>query len=267
VEQKRKRGSSGGAKLKPVHVRKLTAAFGIAVLSGSSVLLFSGTGMAHAAYEYSEPNDGDKVSSPPAEVMANYTEPLSEGSYLKVYDPCGDKVDSGDVRIFNDEMTVSMEGDKSGSYRVDWLAISDIDPHSTRGSFTFTATSGETCPRAAGASTKQRGTRTKQKPMTRRGGSNDDLEGSGVGAKSNDRARAAQDSGDTEVDDAGAPGGARDRELSNPNLAVRRTDEAAGEPGVFDLPWGKVVIAWLVAAAIGAVGGLIYDGIMGPRSE
>src|SRR5918992_2156820 len=109
-----------------MNARKVTAALGIGLLSGGWLLLFPGTGLAHAAYEYSEPNKGETVSSPPAEVMANYTEPLSEGSYLEVYDPCGEQVDSGEVRIFHDEMTVSTAAERSGEERVDWLSRPDL---------------------------------------------------------------------------------------------------------------------------------------------
>jgi methionine-rich copper-binding protein CopC len=245
--------------------RKISTGLGLAFLSVSSVLLLPAAGWAHAAYEYSEPNDGDKISSPPAEVMANYTEPLSEGSYLKVYDSCGDRVDSGEVRIFNDEMEVSTAGERSGDYRVDWLAISDIDPHSTRGSFTFTVASGESCPRSEDASMKQRG--PKQEPADSSGDSNEDHGGSDAASNSRDIGVGSSDSKNVEDNNAEPAGRARSRELSNPNFAARRTEEAPEGPGVFDLPWGKVVIAWLVAAAIGAVGGLIYDGIMGPRAE
>jgi methionine-rich copper-binding protein CopC len=211
------------------------------------------------------PTKARRFSSSPSEVSANYTEPLSDGSYLKVYDPCGDQVDSGDVRIFHDEMTVSMAGERSGSYRVDWLAISDIDPHSTRGSFTFTVTSGESCPQAEGGSTNRRA-RASQEETDSEVGSNDDLDAPGAGSSNNDRARASGDSGNGGRDDVDRQRRG-DRQSSNPNLAAERNEDPPRGPSAFDLPSGKVAIAWLVAGAIGAIGGLIYDGIMGPRAE
>jgi methionine-rich copper-binding protein CopC len=258
---------SKGAKLMSMNARRMTAGLGIGLLSGGWLLLFPAPGLAHAAYEYSEPNKGETVASPPTEVMANYTEPLSDGSYLRVYDPCGDQVDSGDVRIFHDEMTVSIESNRSGQYRVDWLAISDIDPHSTRGSFTFTVTSGETCPQAQRGSTNERETRGEQDQVALGGESESDREVSRMASNENDQAGASGELRSDRAGDGDVPDQAGDTQLNDSNLLAQGPTEEPKPPGTFDLPWGKVAIAWLVAAAIGAVGGLIYDGIMGPRGE
>ena len=37
--------------------------------------------------------------------------------------------------------------------------------------------------------------------------------------------------------------------------------------GIFDIPIGKLLIAWAIAAAIGAAGGAVYAGIMGPPRD
>ncbi len=50
----------------------------------------------HAAYTGSDPPDEGTVARPPSEVWAEYSEPIGPGSYLKIYDPCGARVDNGD---------------------------------------------------------------------------------------------------------------------------------------------------------------------------
>jgi hypothetical protein len=35
-------------------------------------------------------------------------------------------------------------------------------------------------------------------------------------------------------------------------------------PGILDLPYQDLLVGWLLAAAIGAVGGVVYVGIVGP---
>jgi hypothetical protein len=34
--------------------------------------------------------------------------------------------------------------------------------------------------------------------------------------------------------------------------------------GIFDLPYQDLLVGWVIAAAIGAVGGVVYVGIVGP---
>jgi methionine-rich copper-binding protein CopC len=44
-----------------MNARKISAALGFALLSACALLLFPATAFAHAAYEYSEPNEGETV--------------------------------------------------------------------------------------------------------------------------------------------------------------------------------------------------------------
>ena len=53
---------------------------------------------------------------------------------------------------------------------------------------------------------------------------------------------------------------------SVPATASEITAGGQGSPGqgMLDLPYKDLLIGWLLAAAIGAVGGVVYVGIVGP---
>ncbi|MBA2725471.1 MAG: copper resistance protein CopC, partial [Actinobacteria bacterium] len=71
---------------------------------------------AHAAYKESSPADKSTVSSPPTEVWAEFTEPPAQSSQLEIYDPCGERVDSGSASILAYRMTTTMSSDRQGTY-------------------------------------------------------------------------------------------------------------------------------------------------------
>ena len=225
---------------------------------------------AHAAYKSSEPASDATVDSAPSRVTAEFTEPLAEGSYLRVTGPCGDRVDAGDVEIVGYEMSVSMSGAEAGRYVVSFRAFSRLDPHVTQGEFAFTASDGQACP-------------GDQPPPAAEGPeppSSDDASSSGQDS-------SVSAGGDDGSDDASATGGRVDRTGRSdraassrsrkpfrlapdravvPNLqaAAAREDE---ERSVWDgIPIASFVTGLLLAAVIGAAGGKIYAGIMGPRA-
>ncbi len=230
----------------------------------------------HAAYKDSDPADGATVSSAPSNVTAEFTEPLAGGSYLKVYDPCGRQVDAGDVSMVGYEMSVSMSGTAAGAYRVHFRAHSQLDPHVTEGDFGFTATEGEPC---LGAET---GTGTGSDQGSG-GGSGD---GGDSGAETVSTATGGGGSSSTDAGAGGGGGGAgggganagpgarratfpkpgRER-AQVPNIAAGRDDQADEERSVWDgIRLESYLTGLLLAAVIGAAGGKIYAGIMGPRA-
>ena len=241
----------------------------VALLTGSAAL--SGVALGHAAYKSSEPGDRATVDSAPSRVTAEFTEPLADGSYLQVTDPCGAGVDAGDVNIVGYEMSVSMSGDKAGRYSVFYKAFSRLDPHVVEGTFSFTATSGASCPSAEEELVASEGGK-EAAPRSAGGGGQAPSSGGGVEvaqASSNDRAgeggaRSASRSG---TGGSSQPPGREPTSATVPNLAAPEETETPRPTGALEgIPLGPFVVSLLLAALIGAAGGKIYAGIMGPRA-
>lgn len=250
-------------------MRKLGALCVLALLA--VVALYPGIAEAHAAYKSSEPGDRSSVGSPPSRVTAEFTEPLANGSYLQVTDPCGSRVDAGDVSIVGYEMRVSMSGSRSGPYSVFYKALSQLDPHVVEGTFSFTVTSGPACPSAAedppaseedppeGPAQTDQGSSEEPEAVVAQsdseGGPQDRNSGGGNFGRSADTGRASRPPGR-------APTSAR-----VPNIAAPDERQDDGERSVYDgIPMGSFAAALVLSALIGAAGGKIYAGIMGPRA-
>ena len=118
-----------------------TAVVALAIVGGTSA-----PASAHAAYKNSDPADETSVSSAPSQIWAEFTEPPGPGSFMEVFDECGEQVDAGDSRNDGYRIYLSMSGTRSGTYRVTFNVASATDSHVTRGEFTFMAASGEPCP-------------------------------------------------------------------------------------------------------------------------
>lgn len=229
---------------------------------------------AHAAYKDSDPQDGSTVSTPPSAVWAEFTEPLAQGSYLRVFDPCGTQVDHGDTTLSGYRMTVSMSGETSGRYVVEFMAISAVDGHHTTGDFDFTSTSGPAC--ASDDGSAEPVAEPEPEPGDDPPGGSDDEAGSEPGAAGDDGA-PGQGVG------AGGRSGADERRERERERTDRKDEGVTGESGdlvgaaasqpddavdnVWDgIPLGPFFVALAIAAAIGAAGGRIYAGILGPRA-
>jgi methionine-rich copper-binding protein CopC len=230
------------------------------------LLVMPGIASAHAAYKDSSPQDEASVADPPGSVWAEYTEPLQDGSHLEIYDPCGARIDHDDTQITGYRMTISMTGDMSGEYRVTWVAASAIDPHVTRGAFTFTVTDGPECNRAAPPGARQEA-RTKQEGSTSVGTGPDEAseEGTEEGARGTvSKSEAAE----TRVKGNRIVARLPHKRGTDRVMAQERQprQEPMRETGIWEgIPWDWFGIAMLLSAAIGAAGGRIYAGIMGPR--
>ncbi|MDQ3913717.1 MAG: copper resistance protein CopC [Actinomycetota bacterium] len=133
---------------------KAGSAVAAAFFAAALVLATAPAAWAHAAYKDSTPGDGETVLSPPSQVTAEFTEPITNSSYLEVYDPCGQRVDNGDSQISGYDMSITMSADKAGEYVVEFAAQS-IDTHVTYGSFSFSSSGGSSC---SGADPEQPGT-------------------------------------------------------------------------------------------------------------
>jgi methionine-rich copper-binding protein CopC len=233
----------------------------IACISILLLLAVPAIASAHAAYKDSSPQDEASVAAPPASVWAEYTEPLQDGSHMEIYDPCGAQVDNDDTQITGYRMTISMTGDMSGVYRVGWVAASAIDPHVTRGEFTFTVTDGPSC--------KAEPAPVKPRPESQEEASTE-AESGGTSKERTAATASGADRKDAATETRVKAGRITARLPHRDKLRVVAQEEGRQVPmretGIWDgIPWDWFGIALLLSAAIGAAGGRIYAGIMGPR--
>lgn len=231
---------------------------------------------AHAAYDGSNPPDEGTVSSPPAEVWAEFTEPPAEGSTLQIVDPCGQRVDAGDYRYFGYRVTVSMSADKQGTYSANWHVVSDLDSHPTSGTFTFTSTGGEACPGSEGGGSSGGGS---SKPS----GGGGDGGGGGGSSSAGDGSGQTEDGGDVVAAGTSSTDSAKEssgpakkhkkhkkhKTKSDKKPAPRRADGIdlvadvpQPEPRPEEMPVGWLLGSFGIAGLIGATGGLVYVSII-----
>ena len=251
-------------------MRGLVRLAGLGLLAACLLIPLGSTAFAHAAYKDSNPADEAEVPQAPSEIWAEYTEPPSEGSYLRVFDPCGEQVDHGDSRPEGYRVYITLSAARAGTYRVEWFVDSSLDNHPTRGTFTFTATNGDPCPGAEPIE-KERETGREPRANDRQDEdrtqlpADDDGDGGsaagGGGGKADERHRQHARGGDR----AGA-GKSRDDSKDGRVVAAEfpRTEDVVEEPGLLsDIPLGGVVVGLVMTILIGAAGGFIYAGIMG----
>lgn len=240
----------------------------VLALAGSLVLAPSV--FAHAKYETSNPADESSVAAPPSEVWAEYSEPPTQESWLQVYDPCGERVDSGSYSYFGKRITTSMSSDKAGTYTVLWRVVSDLDSHPTSGEFTFTVTDGDSCPSSGDG-------QPSEKDEAKRSGSKsqDGSETATAGSQGDDAQAAASE--ETVASDDNSDKESKKKKKGKKHRHHRKMDRsedpdsrsvelvASGPtsqdpPG--DIPTGWLLISFGIAAVIGAAAGQIYVNIV-----
>jgi methionine-rich copper-binding protein CopC len=236
------------------------------LLATAVLLAWPAIAAAHPAYKDSDPKANATIAQPPSEVWVEFTETIEDGT-VSVFDPCGEQVDNGDSQqnLTNDRITVTMSANHAGAYRVVWKVIGS-DSHPTNGQFNFTSSGGDPCP---GAEEEEPTDDPKpdrepkpRAPSTDDGGqeqlsTNDSQSGSGS-------TRGGR-SGDAATDGDKNTKMTADRQVEG--TADRASDITAptADRSVWDgLPLGDFFVALGISALIGAAGGRIYAGIMGP---
>ena len=126
-------------------VTSSTRAWEGVVLGCLLALVLASPASAHPRYKTSNPASGAEVSSPPGEVYVEFTEPITAGSSMKITDPCGRAVATGDAQVTATSMTQAMAGSAAGTYSVYWRALG-ADGHPTEGEFSFSSSGGDPCP-------------------------------------------------------------------------------------------------------------------------
>jgi hypothetical protein len=190
---------------------------------------------------------------------------------MSIYDPCGEQVDGGDSQATGYRLTVSMAGSRAGTYTVEWVVLSSVDGHTTEGSFTFTATEGDSCPGTDSDPGGGGGNKTDGGSRPRGGGGSQPDSGSGSGSAAPsgpgtaDDTRGAGDGKGKSTTRRGRDGrqGADGRTASDLDTAAAPQPEDAPARDGDDIPIGGLLIALAIAALIGAAGGRVYVGIMG----
>ncbi|MGH2805793.1 MAG: copper resistance CopC family protein [Actinomycetota bacterium] len=244
----------------------------VRVLLGSLAVVVALTpvAQAHAAYKDSDPADESSVASAPAEIWAEFTEPPAQGSTLTVFNECGDRVDLGNSRIDGFRIYIGVDSAHRGGFRVDFRVTSAYDSHVTTGNFTFAATSGEDCagppPESGNAEAGANGG-----DGGGSGGGSSDAGDDGSGSLTEVASISERGDGDGSGSRARGERAGRDRDRGS---AGDDPDADAGPiaepppdtPGIWDgIELRDLLIGYALAMLIGAAGGKIYAGIVGPR--
>ncbi|BAU84668.1 copper resistance protein D [Streptomyces laurentii] len=113
----------------------------VAALLGT-LLATAGPASAHAALTGSDPQDGAVIATAPKEVNLTFSEQVAmSDDSLRVLDPAGKRVDTGEIRDLCSNSTVRygvalLPGLPDGTYTVAWQTVS-ADSHPISGAFTF----------------------------------------------------------------------------------------------------------------------------------
>ena len=112
------------------------------IIAALLVLAPAQPGLAHASLVKSTPANGAKLSKTPSEVRAWFSEKLAlKGSVIRLQDSHMKVIASGgvDTKVKTlDVMAVKAPMLSAGTYTVTWLAVSDDDGATEKGSFKFT---------------------------------------------------------------------------------------------------------------------------------
>ncbi len=130
------------------------AALGIMLMGALLAFLTPETASAHAAYGSSDPAAGAILKAAPTTVTIHFLENITpSGSDIVVLDASGKQVSTGPAKVDPNDlktMSVSMQGNGSETYLVQWHNVSADDGDPDIGAFTFTVnpTSTSTTPTA-----------------------------------------------------------------------------------------------------------------------
>jgi methionine-rich copper-binding protein CopC len=102
------------------------------------------TASAHSFPDKETPSAGEKVASPPSEIVIHFDAPIEKlFSKLEVTGADGQNMAVGAPQVSDDgrQLSVKVGALKSGDYLVKWAVVC-IDTHHTQGSYTFSVANG-----------------------------------------------------------------------------------------------------------------------------
>lgn len=117
-------------------MQHLCCALRAASISLLVVVVAAAPAFGHAALTGSNPEDGARLDSAPAEVLVSYAEPPTTNSRFSVLDGCERDV-TGEVTILNNEIEATVQDGQPGVWTVEWSVVSAVDGHLTRDSVSF----------------------------------------------------------------------------------------------------------------------------------
>jgi methionine-rich copper-binding protein CopC len=100
--------------------------------------------LAHAALVHADPSPGAVLDRAPSVVFAWFSQPLSTGSHISIFDDQFQPVDKGQTFIDASDATLmrtELNPLAPGRYTVNWQAMS-IDGHKSSGSYDFVVREG-----------------------------------------------------------------------------------------------------------------------------
>ncbi len=117
----------------------ISAAALLAITTGYSIVAW-----AHSFPDKETPSAGQKVASPPSEVVIDFDAPIEKlFAKLEVTGADGQNLATGTPQVSEDgiRLSVKVGALKPGDYLVKWAVVC-IDTHHTNGSYTFTVANG-----------------------------------------------------------------------------------------------------------------------------
>jgi methionine-rich copper-binding protein CopC len=124
-----------------VRTRSVLSLVGIAVAMLLSLVVTTGVADAHAAYVSSNPAANTVLKTAPTTITITFAQNLNpQGLSIVVYGNKGDVVSTGTAQISSTDpktASVTIKGDGSDIYRVDWNNVSAEDGDPTLGAFVF----------------------------------------------------------------------------------------------------------------------------------
>ncbi|HEY4033027.1 MAG TPA: copper resistance CopC family protein [Ktedonobacteraceae bacterium] len=122
---------------RPVLFGLLSSIVLLLVISGSIAIAHP----AHAEYVSSDPTANAMLAKTPTMITIHFSESVDpSGSNISVYDVDGKPVNTADGQVARSDlktMTVTMKGDQSEVYVVNWHTVSAMEGHHDSGSFRF----------------------------------------------------------------------------------------------------------------------------------
>ena len=117
----------------------------VVVATALMLVLPAAAAQAHDTLESTDPAGGSVVGSVPENIGLTFSNtPIAIGSVVRVVDATGTDQADGQVSIVDNHVTQPVKsGAPAGNYTVTWRVVSS-DGHPIEGTFTFTASSGNT---------------------------------------------------------------------------------------------------------------------------
>ena len=100
--------------------------------------------LAHGDLEGTSPEQGATEEKAPSEIRITLTEPPTKGAEARAVDGCKDVV-ADDPTVDGNDIVLAVGPGERGRWKVSYRAVSAVDGHQTRDTFTFTVAGKKDC--------------------------------------------------------------------------------------------------------------------------